>query len=99
MYQVLDRCLALEAEVAQIPALRRQLDSYRRSKTDMEVASREQVSSELDMNTDDFVRLPFLTIAANIPRWFQVLVVYVMKHAQGVKASVASIYWSTYCSC
>lgn len=43
VYQVLDRCLALEAEVAQFPALRRQLDSYRRSKTDMEVASREQV--------------------------------------------------------
>lgn len=42
--QVLDRCLALEEETSQIPGLRRQLDSYRRAKTDAEVASREQVS-------------------------------------------------------
>lgn len=41
--QVLDRCLRLETEVAQIPQLRRQVGQYRRSQTDMEVASREQV--------------------------------------------------------
>lgn len=42
-HQVLDRCLELEAEVAQIPQLKRQVDRYRRSHTDMEVANREQV--------------------------------------------------------
>ena len=43
MYQVLDRCLELEAEVSQIPQLKRQVDRYRRSHTDMEVANREKV--------------------------------------------------------
>lgn len=42
-HQVLDRCLELEAEVDQIPQLKRRVDSYRRSHTDMEVANREQV--------------------------------------------------------
>lgn len=42
-HQVLDRCLELEAEVDQIPQLKRQVDRYRRSHTDMEVANREQV--------------------------------------------------------
>lgn len=41
--QVLDRCLELEAEVSQIPQLKRQVDRYRRTHTDMEVAAREQV--------------------------------------------------------
>lgn len=42
-HQVLDRCLELEAEVSQIPQLKRQVDRYRRSHTDMEVANREKV--------------------------------------------------------
>ncbi len=42
-HQVLDRCLELEGDVAQIPQLKRQVDRYRRSHTDMEVANREQV--------------------------------------------------------
>lgn len=42
-HQVLDRCLELETDVAQIPQLKRQVDRYRRSHTDMEVANREQV--------------------------------------------------------
>ncbi|CAM9901332.1 unnamed protein product, partial [Laminaria digitata] len=54
--EVLDRCLALEEEVAQFPALRRQLNSYRREKTDMEVASREQ-SLELKLAQEEVSRL------------------------------------------
>eukprot|EP00903_Cladosiphon_okamuranus_P013669 g12730.t1 len=54
--KVLDRCLELEAEVSQIPQLKRQLDRYRRSHTDMEVANREK-SRELEMAQDEVTRL------------------------------------------
>ncbi|CAN0101905.1 unnamed protein product [Scytosiphon promiscuus] len=54
--KVLDRCLELEAEVAQIPQLKRSVDRYRRSHTDMEVAAREQ-SRELEAAQDEVSRL------------------------------------------
>lgn len=49
-HQVLDRCLALETEVAQIPQLKRDVDRYRRTHTDMEVANREQVRAPLSLH-------------------------------------------------
>ncbi|CAB1118982.1 unnamed protein product [Ectocarpus sp. CCAP 1310/34] len=54
--EVLDRCLRLETEVTQIPQLRRQVGQYRRSQTDMEVASREQ-SRELETAREESARL------------------------------------------
>ncbi|CAM9369379.1 unnamed protein product [Ectocarpus sp. 6 AP-2014] len=54
--EVLDRCLRLETEVTQIPQLRRQVGQYRRSQTDMEVASREQ-SRELETTREESARL------------------------------------------
>ncbi|CAM9647625.1 unnamed protein product, partial [Sphacelaria rigidula] len=54
--QVLDRCLALEEETSQIPGLRRQLDTYRRGKTEAEMANREQLR-ELKLAQEDVSRL------------------------------------------
>ena len=57
--QVLDRCLKLETEVTQIPVLRRQLEGYRRSKTEMEMTNREQVNTvELILGTERLACVP-----------------------------------------
>lgn len=53
-HQVLDRCLELEAEVSQIPQLKRQVQGYRRSHTDMETADREKVCGFVGKYSTEF---------------------------------------------